>query len=398
MRILYVALGFLPAVSWGGPVKVIEQQAKEMKRRGHEVTIAATNLLNKREYIKSGTFHKQVDGLNVYYLHTYNVPNWPGTLGPTWLSPTGRRKIDEIVYQADVVHINSTRSAVGIQAMREATKHYKPFVIQPHGTLPQIVNTVRLKRFFDNLYLYRYLRKADAAIALQQSEFEQIVLAGGKADKIHIVPNGLANESGQLQHLRGGFRLKWQIAPTEKVVLYLGRINRKKGVDLLVHAFAQLLTQEQAPLKLVIAGPDDGQLTEVKKLIEQYDIQGQVIIPGLLEGNDTWAALFDADLFVHPCRVDTFPMSLVEACQAGLPIVVTETCEIASLIAKAASVVPVEVEGISQAMYNLLNDDLLQAQKRQGGQMLMTELFSMGAIGDSLEKIYRDVISLKRQG
>ena len=69
-------------------------------------------------------------------------------------------------------------------------------------------------------------------------------------------------------------------------------------------------------------------------------------------------ALDATEIYVLTCRNDTFPMTIVEACSAGKPMVVTDTCEIADIIAgKVATVVPVDTDQISQAIQELLEDD-----------------------------------------
>src|SRR5512137_282042 len=101
MRILYVTLGFYPALAWGGPVKVVYQNCKELVRRGHEVTVFCTNLLNKKEKMASHTIEKDYEGIHVVYFNTWNIPNWPGTVGPIWL-PDLSAYLDRHIQDYDV--------------------------------------------------------------------------------------------------------------------------------------------------------------------------------------------------------------------------------------------------------------------------------------------------------
>jgi glycosyltransferase involved in cell wall biosynthesis len=389
MRILQATFGYYPAVAWGGQVRSVHQNALELQRRGHRVTACASNLLDKRHRIQHGSFTDSVEGVRVHYLRTFVIPKWRGTLGPSWLGRDADQRLAQAVEESDVVHVNGVRNAIAFQTIRHAQQLGRPIVLQPHGTLPHLVSSIRFKRLFDHLFMDHLLGAADAVIALQGAEWEQIVTAGGDPALIHIVPNGLDDSKFDADRYRGRFRRQFGIPKGRKLVLFLARINRKKGTDLLVDAFARIPKSARGGMDLVIAGPDDGQLAEAKALVARHGLEGQVLFTGVLTGDDVPAAHVDADVFVLPCRVDTFPMTLIEACQAGTPILVTEMCEIADLLAdRAAMVVPVDVDALAEGMHRLLTDTELQARYRQGGQDLMRTEFSIQAVGDRLEEIY----------
>jgi glycosyltransferase involved in cell wall biosynthesis len=87
----------------------------------------------------------------------------------------------------------------------------------------------------------------------------------------------------------------------------------------------------------------------------------------------------------------------VEACQARLPMVVTETCEIAEIInEKTARIVPVEIEAIAQGIIEVLNNPELQIRYKQGADELMRTTFSIQAVGDRLENLYEHVLLRER--
>ncbi len=393
-RILQVTLGFLPAVSWGGTVQVVYQNSRELRRRGHEVRICASNLFDKSRHIGKGTFHRQVDGIAVTYLNTVLLPRWRGTTGPTFVSPGAFYRLWQETAKADVIHLHGTRNILVLAAGWFARWQRKPLIIQPHGTLQYIVSSIRLKRLYDRLLLQPLLTYARATfIALTPAEQVQIASAGGTPDRIRIVVNGLANNGPDSRKPMGAFRSRHQIGSEEQIVLFLGRLNPKKGPDLLVEAFARLPANQLVHTRLVLAGPDDGSLAQLRELVTTLELNGRVIFTGLVEADQVPALLADADLFALTCRTDTFPMALVEACAAGLPIVVTDTCEIADLLnGEAASVVPVAVECITEALNALLSDDALRRRFAVGGKALARTRFSIRAVGDQLESLYQSVV------
>ena len=327
------------------------------------------------------------------------LSRWPGTTGPTLLAPGGMRTLWWEIRSADIVHAHGTRNAVVLTAAFFSRILNKPFILQPHGTLPHIVASICLKMIFDRLFMRSLLGLAKALIALQNAEREQIIHAGGDPGRIWVVPNGMnVNGRGYDAPLQGAFRGKYSIPENRFLLLFLGRINPKKGVDLLVKSYAKLPEELLEKSHLVIAGPDDGHLAEVRGLVAQHHLSEHVTFTGVLGTEDARAALTDSDLFVLTSRNDTFPMTIVEACAAGKPMVVGDTCEIADIISgKAATIVPVDVDAISMAVQELLLDEGLREKYRRGAKELMKNVFSIQSVGDTLELIYKGALEKNAQ-
>jgi glycosyltransferase involved in cell wall biosynthesis len=175
------------------------------------------------------------------------------------------------------------------------------------------------------------------------------------------------------------------------LILFLGRINRIKGADMLVDAFTLL---GNGDARLVIAGPDDGQLREIQAKISRNKIADRVFLPGLLQGEEVRAALTDADLFVLPSRYDAYPTAVMEACQVGIPMVVTDRCEIADLLKdRVAEVVPFDAQAFAEAMKALLFDQDKRNLFKANCQAVSQENFSLKAAVDRLEALYQRVVA-----
>ena len=386
MNILQVTLGFLPATAWGGPVKIVHNNAKELIRRGHRVTVYCTNLFDKKRKIQPHTFEDVVDGIRVVYFNTWHIPGWPGTLGPIWL-PGLKAQLQRELPSFDIVHLNGYRNLMNLQVVHALRGSDISLIIQPHGAMPVIVNSFFIKRMYDRFLGKHELDRAQAFIALQESEKEQIQSHGIPLERIEVIANGLGPHNYNLDLPAGAFRSRYHIPLDKKLILFLGRINRKKGVDMLVEAFA-LLNDVDAVLAIV--GPDDGQLSEVQSLIAGHDLSDRVILTGLLTGDDVLEAYRDSDLFVLPCRADTFPTTIMEACLLGVPMVVTEGCEIAHLVKdRVAEVAPFDAELFATAMEHLLSDSALHGKYRNNCNNILQDTFSITATIDRLEALYQ---------
>ena len=136
-------------------------------------------------------------------------------------------------------------------------------------------------------------------------------------------------------------------------------------------------------------------LTAWRKLLET-EPPSAVLIAGPEGGlrRRALAALQDADLFVLPCRADTFPFVIVEACLAGTPMVITDRCEMAHLVrGRVADVVPFEAEAFADAMGALLTDRERRERYRANSEGLLTDAFSVEAVVDRLEAVYARIIA-----
>jgi glycosyltransferase involved in cell wall biosynthesis len=385
-----VTLGFYPAAAWGGPVKIVHQISKELVKRGHEVTVCCTNLLDKQSKIQPGTFTRCVDGIRVVYCDTINLPWWPGTLGPVWSFDLANWSKAEVP-QYDVIHMHGSRNLINIPVSRAARNAGVPIVLQPHGALQIIVNSLVIKRLYDHVLGKQEIDGISALVALQETERQDAIDRGIPTNAIEIIYNGLEKVNKDELPVRGAFRRTYHIPFEKSLILFIGRINKKKGVDLLIEAFHLI---EDINYHLAIVGPDDGQLEQVKQLIMQYQLADRVTITGLLNVEEATSAYQDADLFVLPCRSDTFPTTMLEACQAQLPMVVTNGCECAYLIEdRVGDVVEFDAEIFANAMQQLICDKPRYQRYKANCLNLFEESFSLNSSVDKLEALYARVIS-----
>jgi glycosyltransferase involved in cell wall biosynthesis len=291
----------------------------------------------------------------------------------------------------DVVHLNGYRSFMMMTTARAARRAGVAVVMQPHGSLPVMTNSLWLKRIYDRYIGGTELDGISALIALQDTERRQGVARGVSRDRIEIIPNGIDPGERNAAPKKGRFRRRFGLSSERPLILFLARINKTKGTDMLIDAFARM---KYRSAQLAIVGPDDGQLFEVRELIRQHALSDRVVLTGLLCGPDVLGALRDADLFVLPSRADAFPFAIVEACLMGTPIVMTDRCEIAGTVRdRVAEVVPFDPFAFADAMDRLLSDDQRREQLRANTALFLQEQFSIRAVADRLESVYLRAVS-----
>lgn len=389
MKILLISSTFPPR-KFGGITASSYILAKNLVKRKHDVTVYTTDISDRYSRIPDTKGVKNMDGIEVYYFK--NLSNWLASLrlySPIGMITAIKRKLNKF----DIIHLNEFRSFQSIIVHRYAKRYGIPYVLQARGSLPRIMTKQRLKRIYDILWGYRLLRDASKVVALTQIEAEQYKSMGVSQDGIEIVPNGIDLAEFENLPQRGEFRKKWRINNSQKIVLFLSRINKIKGPDLLARAFATLL-RDFDNIKLVIVGPDDGYLTVLKKLIQELNIEEKVLFTGLLHGRDKLAAYIDADVYVLPSAYEIFGRTLLEACACGTPIIVTDRCGIADVIdGQAGLAVPYDKDALGKALRDILNDDQMRRQFGERGKLLVREKFNWEKISQQVEDIYESCVS-----
>lgn len=389
MDILQVIPYFVPAWNYGGPVLVAYHLSKELVKKGHGVTVYTTDALKAKNRMREG--EEVIDGIKVRRFK--NLSNTIAYDHNIFFSPGLLLEVKKRLKSFDIIHMHEYRTIQNIIVHRYAMKYGIPYVLQAHGSVPRVMAKKRLKQLYDNLWGYKLLRDALRVIALTETEAEQYKSMGISEDKIEIIPNGV--DLSELDNLpeRGEFRRKYGLGSEQKIILYLGRIHKIKGLDLLVKAFADL-PKPLNDIKLVIVGPDGGYLSSLKKLIADLGINDKVLFTGPLYGLEKLKAYVDADVYVLPSFYEIFGITVLEALACGTPVIVTNRCGIADAInGQAGLVVPYDKEQLQHALLHLLGDDQMRQEFSEKGKSLVREKLNWEKIAEQVEHIYLSVLS-----
>jgi len=221
-------------------------------------------------------------------------------------------------------------------------------------------------------------------------EAEQYRGMGVPEEKIAVIPNGIdLSEYADLPP-KGCFKKKFIIDEDEKIVLYLGRIHRIKGIDILVKAFANIV-EKLDDVKLVVVGPDDGYLGELEALTKALEIENNVLIAGPLYGGDKLEAYVDADVYVLPSRYEIWGMTVLEACACGKPVVASRLGGLMDLVVDGVTgylFEPRDVEQLTKHILSLLNDHNRAGGMGLRGKHFVKENFEIEKVVNRLEQLY----------
>jgi len=389
MRILQVIPYFHPAYAFGGPVKVAYQISRELVKRGHELIVYTSDAkdINSRLEVDS---YKNIDGIKVRYYRNLSL-TFVKKL-KLFITPEMVLNAGEEVNTFDIIHLHEFRTLQNAIIHHYAKKYNVPYVLQAHGSVPRI-GKQELKWIYDALFGYRLLRDAAKVIALTRVEAEQYRSMGVSEEKIAIIPNGI--DLSEYAHLpsRGEFKKKFNIPEDKKIILYLGRIHKTKGIDYLVKAYAYLKRKMNCnDTILVIVGPDDGYLNEVKALASSFGVLNSIIFTGFVSRWDKLGALVDAGVFVTPSFYG-FPITFLEACATGTPIVTTRLGDTLEWIDENVGyVTSPSTKELAYAIHRIVSDDDLQRRFSENCLKTVKSNFSIERVVERLEKLYGEVI------
>lgn len=379
MKVLHVAASLSPA--WGGPVPVVKGLTEAMARKGVEVTVFAT-------FGQTGGL-VQLEGVEVrLFKQNFLSRIWKGC----------SLKLVKTLYQEierfDLTHIQEIWHYPHFAAYLTARKARKPYIVTIHGALePWCLNYKGLKKkIYAALIQRRILNKAAAIHAITQEEVEHIK-AFGVDRPIIVIPNGINPKEFSQLPPKEELKKLYPELQDEKVVLFLGRIHPKKGLDILARAFGKI-ARDRKDVHLLIVGPDEGGYRrEVEKMLAPQNVIEKTTFTGMLTGKEKLAALSLADIFVLPSYSEGFSMAILEALACGLPTIITRQCHFPEVAqAKAGIVIDPDPVQLAEALLRLLDDPELREEMGNNGRRLVMEKFTWDRIADQMIELYQRVL------
>jgi glycosyltransferase involved in cell wall biosynthesis len=398
MRILSVTESYAPFYEFGGPPVKVEALATGLVKRGHQVTVLSADwgFEERRQADPEGVtsrrspfgWARQANSVESIYL-----PSWAHFRALTW-NPAAKRYCRARLAQFEVAHIFGLYDFLGPTVATDCLEQGIPYVVEPIGMFVPIVHNIALKRIYHRIWGAKMLAGAAAIIATSQQEVEELAAGAIPRTRIVLRRNGVMAPRELPE--RGLFRARHQLPAGAHLILFLGRLSEKKSPGLLLEAFAQLPGKINGrELRLVFAGPDEsGMQQRLDTLAHERGVSPRVIFTGPLFGEEKWNAYRDADVFVLPSQNENFGNTAAEAAACGTPVVVTENCGIAPLLAGSAGIVVRHVTSeVAQAVKEVLSNRELSDRLAQGGKAAAGRLGWDEPVGQ-MELLYEKLAAL----
>ncbi len=397
MRILHVTPYYAPAWAWGGVVAAVTGLSRAQARAGHRVSVLTTDTLGPGRRGVSGA--DTVDGVEVWRAATRCVVT-RARLNLSWprgFAAAARRLIERD--GADVVHCHELRTVETVVAARVAVRVGVPAVLSPHGTLPYATGRSALKRAWDALLARRVLPRFRHVVALTPDETEQaralwaahgVPLGDGL---ISVVPNGVDPTEMASDDERRTARRRLGLSDEARVVLFMGRLHRRKRLPLLLEAFAGLAGR-CPEARLILAGPEDGALGDIREAVTRLDLARRVEITGMVSDGARREVLAAADVFALVGSGEGMPMAALEALAAGVPVVLAEANGLDEVVpAGAGFIAGQDPAAITAALAQVVLAGDRGSAMRVRAHRLAASRFAWAAVVEQLDRILCAAIS-----
>jgi glycosyltransferase involved in cell wall biosynthesis len=304
-----------------------------------------------------------------------------------WMVDTDlRQNLKRTIQAATGVHIHGVWETHCMIAAGIARECKRPYVISVHGMLEEwAIRHKRLKKaLYGALVEIRGMQRAACLRALSLDEVNDYRRLG-LTNPIAIIPNGTYPPPDAAPSL---FRDAYPKLAGKRIILFLGRLHPKKGVPLLLQAWARI-SRRTDDVHLVIAGPDpENMWPALEKLTDLQ--QSSVTFVGMLTGELKWSALAAASLFVLPSYSEGFSIAVLEALAMGVPAIVSKQCHIPEVaIHDCGWVIEPAVDPLEQALADFLSFSQEEAGligKR--GRDLVRTRFHASVVGNQMAQLY----------
>jgi glycosyltransferase involved in cell wall biosynthesis len=383
MKVLHV----IPSVAavHGGPSVMVELMARGLSQAGLDVHIATTNDDWPGKLPVTCGVPETRDGITWWYFDRQ--------LGFYKYSRPLSRWLASHVTDYQVVHIHALFSHSAYAAAHWAHVRGVPYMVRPLGVLNRW--GMENRRPWLKQLSFRFVESGivkNAALMHYTSEAERAEAAALGADTpCVIIPNPVPDQGEPMPP--GRFRARHPELEGRQIILFLSRLDRKKGLELLLPAFAEV-RKRFAKAALVLAGSgDDVLLGELKEQARSLRIADNILWVGFLRGDDKRAAFADADGFVLPSWSENFGIAVVEAMAAGCPVVVTDQVAIHGDISQAGAgyVTTCDPAAIAAALGRVLEDPSARAVMGNKGKCLTQTHYSLAAVTSKLVAAYNAI-------
>ena len=299
------------------------------------------------------------------------------------------------VARYDLVHIHAVFTCASTVAAWSCRARGVPYIVRPLGILNQW--GLQRRRVVKKLSFWAIERAMlrHAAVVHYTSEQERIEaeIAGVRIGGA-IIANPVDFDPADRSRYAGGFRARYPELNGRRLIVFLSRIAPKKGLDLLIPAFARV-HEACSDAALVIAGEGDPELVaRLKETAREAGIEDHVLWTGFLDRHDKASLLADAEMFVLPSYSENFGVAVVEALCFETPAIVSDQVGIHHEIARheAGVVIPCDSTALAGAITRVLRKPELRSSMAANAARLARGAFSRAGVLDAIVATYRTIL------
>ncbi len=391
LRILHVTPLYEPAGT-GGVVRSLSELCRSLRQLGHHVTVFATDSDGYSRMRVPIDRAVDVGGVEVYYFHT----PMPGLFQ---YSPAMDRACRLRSGEFDIVDISACWNYCGIVAAKRASRASVPYVISPRGSL--ITAAASTKRIRKRLYMRLFGEKlvGGAAAIHYTSDLERQRTRIPCAWRPSFVISNAVDFSGlAARPSKTEARQALGLPEGGLTVGFLGRIHPIKALDVLIGAMARLDQAGNGNVRLLLAGPDDGDEARLRRIIGLANLGRQVHFIGPIHGDQKIQFLSALDVLALVSWSENFGNAAAEAMAAGVPVLVSNNVGISDDVDQTGSgwVVPVDAAAIANALRRIESGQAERERYGRNAKACVLDRYECGRVARLMARAYLDILSGNR--
>lgn len=268
-----------------------------------------------------------------------------------------------------------------------------PFILAAYASLMDPARSLnsRGKKILDFLYTKNMIKNTPGFHSVGKLETEQYIKLGISNEKIHYIDHGLVLEDFIIKNRTDIFE-KIKINPKEdRYIIFVGRIDKKKGVDILINSFVEIENNfDDVSLVIVGTGLPNYEI-ELKKLVSRLNLK-KVIFTGFVSENEKLELLESATSFITISHSDVHTIAAQEAMAMGVPIILSKASDWPEIDEFHAGIsIDIDVKSVENAMKKMLNDENL-SKYGENAKKLIKERFLIDSLIPKYEKMFSTVI------
>ncbi|GAC1640164.1 MAG: glycosyltransferase family 1 protein [Ktedonobacteraceae bacterium] len=216
----------------------------------------------------------------------------------------------------------------------------------------------RAKRLYHRTFTIRSMQRATKLITVSESTKQDAhELVRIPYERMHTVYTCIDERFSNVVKEEEIVAFREQHRLTSGFLLYLGTLEPRKNITMIIDAYARLRQQYQIQEKLVLAGGKGWLYDTIFEKVRQLDLLEYVIFPGFVADTEQALWYHAASVFVYPSFYEGFGIPVAEALACGLPVVTSNVSSLPEAgMNVALSVDPTDVEILTEAMYKALTD------------------------------------------
>jgi glycosyltransferase involved in cell wall biosynthesis len=380
VKLLHVVSSYLPATRYGGTIVSVHGLCRALAARGHDVHVYTTSVDGAGDSPVRHGEPVDIEGVKVWYFQS-------NTLRRLYYAPALAGALRQSVGEFAVVHTHAIYLWPLWAAAREAGRAGVPYVVSPRGMLEKDLierKSAIWKAALIGFVEKRSLEGAAAIHVTSAREADEAAAFGFSLRRVSEIPNGVDVDRAVFtaSPARPG------VIGQGPYVLFLGRINWKKGIDRLIESMSH------APgIRLVVAGNDEeGYTSELESLATRLGVRERVTFAGPVYGDDKAALVAESRVLVLPSYSENFGNVVLEAMAAARPVIVSAEVGVADLVRDHGCGVVIDggAEQLGRAIAQVAADrDSADEMGRRG--RAVAARYSWDSVAAQMEALYQSL-------